>query len=164
MLLDVFTRNFRKLVAWQRLCAKVRRNLIKPFIEQKTANKRPIETQCILPEEERKSKKHHFLGIEIWQSTPLYSLCTFKSEASPCSFFILLSTECIKMHKRKLFCPKYTTFNGRNSCAIIDSDPLICFSRCHFLTLWYDLLEIHYENTPIQIYRKFYHQKMKIFR
>ena len=24
--------------------------------------------------------------------------------------------------------------------------------------------EVHYENTPIQIYRKFYHQKMKIFR
>ena len=23
---------------------------------------------------------------------------------------------------------------------------------------------IHYENTPIQIYRKFYHQKVKIFR
>ena len=23
---------------------------------------------------------------------------------------------------------------------------------------------LHYENTPIQIYRKFYHQKVKIFR
>ena len=26
------------------------------------------------------------------------------------------------------------------------------------------LFPIHYENTPIQIYWKFYHQKMKIFR
>ena len=25
-------------------------------------------------------------------------------------------------------------------------------------------IKIHYENTPIQIYCKFYHQKMKIFR
>ena len=27
-----------------------------------------------------------------------------------------------------------------------------------------DNLEVHYENKPIQIYRKFYHQNMKIFR
>ena len=33
---------------------------------------------------------------------------------------------------------------------------------CLFFILFYFIL--HYENTPIQIYRKFYHQKMNIFR
>ena len=27
-----------------------------------------------------------------------------------------------------------------------------------------DVTEIHYENMPIQIYWKFYHEKMKVFR
>ena len=27
----------------------------------------------------------------------------------------------------------------------------------------YKLLDLHYENTPIQIYWKFHHQKLKIF-
>ena len=43
-------------------------------------------------------------------------------------------------------------------CAVIDKLRIHCYATA------LDKARIHYENTPIQIYRKFHLQKLKFFR
>ena len=62
LVLEVFTWPFfENYCLARRLCANLIWNLIKLFIEKKTANDLPIETQCILPEERGKSQNHNYL-------------------------------------------------------------------------------------------------------
>ena len=54
------------------------------------------------------------------------------------------------------------------TCRVIRKRVLVTFTNIYFILLTYSLIRIfsvgHYENTPIQIYRKFHLQKLKIFR
>ena len=62
MVLDIFTWNFWKHLAWLGIYEQNADEISKdPFIELKIVNKRPIEIQCILPEEERNVEKIIYL-------------------------------------------------------------------------------------------------------
>ena len=82
-MLEVFTRDFEKLLfGISPLCA-LQRNLLKLFIKKKIANELPKEIQCMLPED---AKKHHFLGMKIWYLISDFYLTPFFIWGSDMSF------------------------------------------------------------------------------